>query len=144
MHAKRTATAPQEGRYMFDRGSMSVELALFAPVIVLLIMLGLLAHRTASSQIDLQTAAHAAARAATVQTNTAAASAAASATAEAMRPRWCATYSVSPVIGGLEAGGTVTVNLTCTTETVENFGSRTLTATASSPVDQWRSEEEAP
>ena len=72
-------TQPRSWRSRSDRGSLSVEIALFAPVVVLLIMLGLLAHHVASAQIGLQTAAHAAARAATVETTTATASAMASA-----------------------------------------------------------------
>lgn len=117
---------------------------MFAPIVVLLLLLGLLGHRIASSQIDLQTAAHAAARAATLETSPAAAGAAATATAEAMRPSGCVDYDVSAEVGGLEPGTTVTVTLACTTRTVDVFGSRTLTATSTSPVDQWSSRGEQP
>jgi Flp pilus assembly protein TadG len=121
-----------------DRGSLSVEIALFAPVVVLLIMLGLLAHHVASAQIGLQTAAHAAARAATVEITSAAASASASATAESMVPKTCNGLDLQADTGDLTPGSSVTVTLTCQIA-VDPFGSRTITATAQSPVDQWRS-----
>lgn len=121
-----------------NRGSLSVELAFFAPVIIMMMMLALLAHRFATSQIDLQTAAHAAARAATAEVDAAAAHAAATTVAEAMRPTWCTAYAIATDIGSLEPGSTVAVTLTCTTEAVTLFGSRALTAAAASPVDQWR------
>jgi Flp pilus assembly protein TadG len=129
-----------------DRGSLSVELALFAPVIALLILLGLFADRAATVQIDVQTAAHAAARAASIERTTGEAENAARATAEAMRPDRCATFTAAVDTGGLEPGGTATatVTLTCTTRAVESFGSTTVTATASSPIDQWRSGGETP
>ncbi|WP_051325672.1 TadE/TadG family type IV pilus assembly protein [Glycomyces tenuis] len=136
MKARRTDTAIRLP--WADRGSLSVEMALFAPVIVLLVMLGLLAHSVASAQIGLQTATHAAARAATVETTPQAATAAASATAEAMVPDSCTGLDLQAEVGDLTPGGTVTVTLTCTVS-VDPFGSRTVTATASSPVDQWRS-----
>lgn len=131
-------TQPRSWRNWSDRGSLSVEIAAFAPVVVLLIMLGLLAHHVASTQIGLQTAAHAAARAATVETTTATASATASATAEAMVPEACNGLALQTDTGDLTPGSTVTVTLTCQIA-VDPFGSRTITATAQSPVDQWRS-----
>jgi len=131
-------TQPRTWRGWSDRGSLSVEIAAFAPVVVLLIMLGLLAHHVASTQISLQTAAHAAARAATVETTTATAAAMASATAEAMAPEACNGLALQVDTGGLTPGSTVTVTLTCQIA-VDPFGSRTITATAQSPVDQWRS-----
>lgn len=131
-------TQPRSWRSRSDRGSLSVEIALFAPVAVLLIMLGLLAHHVASAQIGLQTAAHAAARAATVETTTATASAMASATAEAMVPEACNGLVLQADTSDLAPGSTVTVTLTCQVA-VDPFGSRTITATAQSPVDQWRS-----
>ena len=135
---RRNGTEPFLSSRRVDRGSLSVEMALFAPIVVLLVMLGLLAHHVASAQIGLQTAAHAAARAATVETTSAAASAAANATAERMMPETCAGLDLQADTGDLAPGGTVTVILTCQVA-VDPFGSRTITATAQSPVDQWRS-----
>lgn len=128
----------RKGAGRADRGSLSVEIALFAPVVVLLIMLGLLAHEVATAQIGLQTAAHAAARAATVETTAATAAAQASATAEAMVPDTCSGLALQADTGDLTPGSSVTITLTCQVA-VDPFGSRTITATAQSPVDQWRS-----
>jgi len=122
-----------------DRGSLSVELALFAPVVVLLIALGLLADRASTTMIDLHTAARAAARAASIERTAADAQAAASDVAEAMRPDRCADYTAQIDTADLEPGSAVTVTLTCTTGSVAFFGARTETVTSRSPIDQWRS-----
>lgn len=123
-----------------DTGSISIELALVAPMVVVLLFLGVIAFRVASTQIGVNTAAANAARDASLQRTATTAHATAEATAAAMRPSYCTAYAVEVNTGGFEPGGTVTVTLTCTVDTSEigALPTRTVTATAASPIDQWR------
>lgn len=127
-------------RLRSDAGSVSLELALVAPMVVALLFLGVIAFRVASTQLGIDTAATNAARDASIERTPSAALAAAEATAAAMRPDFCTDYAVEIDTGGLEPGGTVTVTLTCTVDTSEigALPTRTVTATAQSPIDQWR------
>jgi Flp pilus assembly protein TadG len=136
-----TAHAPSRWeRLRRDTGSVSLELALIAPMVVALLFLGVIAFRVASTQLGIDTAATNAARDASIQRTPSAAQAAAEATAAAMRPDFCTDYFIEVDTGGLEPGGTVTVTLTCTVDTSEigALPTRTVTATAGSLVDQWR------
>lgn len=127
-----------------DTGSVSLELALIAPMVIVLFFLGVIAFRIASTQLGIDTAATNAARDASLQRTPATAHTAAETTAAAMQPDFCTDYTIEVDTGGLQPGGTVTVTLTCTVNTSEigALPSRTITATAHSPIGQWRGNEQ--
>ncbi|GAB3726772.1 TadE/TadG family type IV pilus assembly protein [Nocardiopsis nanhaiensis] len=133
---------------MQDRGSASAELALLTPLLILIAMLVLLAHRTVSATMAADAAASAAARAATLERTPAEAQAAAeTAAANAVRTHdlSCATYDLAIETGGLHPGATVAVTLTCTADLSDLSGlgvpgSRTIEGTAASVVDTHRGE----
>lgn len=131
------------GRLRRDTGSVSIELALIAPMMIALLFLGVIAFRVTSTQLGIDTAAANAARDASIQRTQAAAHTAAETTAAAMRPDFCTSYTIEVDTNGLQPGGTVTVTLTCTVDTSEigALPTRTVTATAHSPVGQWRGSE---
>ena len=139
-----TAKPNRWERLRRDTGSVSLELALIAPMVVALLFLGVIAFRVTSTQLGINTAATNAARDASLQRTATAAQSTAETTAAAMRPDFCTDYTVEVDTGGLEPGGTVTVTLTCTVDTSEigALPTRTVTATAQSPVDQWRGGEQ--
>lgn len=122
-----------------DRGSAPIEVILLAPVLVLMIMLAVVGGTAASVRIEADAAAAAAARAASLQRDEGAAEAEATRAAEATLTERCLGPRVS-VDADLTHGGTVTVTITCTIDTtgLPSFGTRTITATAASPVDAWR------
>lgn len=130
-----------------DRGAASAELALLTPVLILIAMLVLLAHRLVSASMAADAAAHAAARAATLQRTPAAAQAAAqSAATEAVRTHSlsCATHDLAVNTGGLAPGVTVDVTFTCHANLSDLTGlgipgTRTIEGSASSVVDTYRS-----
>lgn len=126
-----------------DTGSVSLELALIAPMVLVLLFLGVIAFRIASTQLGIDTAAANAARDASLQRTSAAARTAAETTAAAMQPDFCTGYTIKVDTAGLQPGGTVAVTLTCTVDTSEigALPTRTVTATAHSPIDQWRGSE---
>lgn len=130
-----------------DRGSASAELALLTPLIILIALLVLLAHRVITAGMAADTAAAAAARAATLErTPEAAYTAAETAAANAMRTHElsCATYDLTIDTGGLQPGAMVRVTLTCTADLSDLSGlgvpgSRTIEGNAVSVVDSYRS-----
>src|SRR5688500_16721656 len=129
-----------------DAGSSTAEAVLVTPLLVALLMLVVLCGRLVSAQIDLQAAASAAARSASIARSEPAARAQADRTARdtlAARSVTCQQVTVNTSTGGLRPGGTVTVTVTCTVPLADLAllavpGSRTLQATATSPVDVWR------
>lgn len=130
-----------------DRGSASAELALLTPLIILIALLVLLAHRIVSAGMAADAAASAAARAATLErTPEAAHTAAETAAAAAVRTHElsCATYDLAIDTSGLEPGATVRVTLTCTADLSDLSGlgvpgTRTIQGSAASVVDSYRS-----
>ena len=122
-----------------DRGSAPVEVVLLTPVLVLLIMLAVVGGGAASLQIEADAAAAAAARAASLQRDSASATAEAEQAAKATLSDRCGNPQVD-IDADLTPGGTVTVTVACTVDTsgLPAFGTRTITATAASPVDTWR------
>lgn len=130
-----------------DRGSASAELALLTPVLILIAMLVLLAHRLVSAGMAADAAAHAAARAATLERTPAVAhTAAETAAAQAVRTHElsCATHDLTVNTSGLTPGTTVDVTLTCHAHLSDLVGlhlpgTRTIEGTASSVVDTYRS-----
>ncbi|MCD0444252.1 pilus assembly protein [Glycomyces sp. A-F 0318] len=122
-------------------GSAMLQAVIMTPVLVLVMMFAFGGGKLALAQIDLDGAAHAAARAATIERTMGEAEAAAQAAASAGTADHCSGVSIG-ISGDLTPGGIVTATLTCTV-TGTGIGvldGRTLTAVASSPVDAWRSE----
>jgi len=130
-----------------DRGSAPVELAVVVPLLVMLLLFVVLCGRLVSAQLDLDAAAHGAARAASIARTPAAADTAARSTALdtlAARGVTCRQPQVMVDTGGLQPGGVVTVTVACTVPLADLTllgvpGSRVASATATSPVDRWRS-----
>lgn len=127
-----------------DRGSAPIEVVLLAPVLVLLIMLAVVGGTAASVRIEADAAAAAAARAASLQRDDASAAGEAERVALAGLSDRCLNAGVD-VNADLTPGGRVTVTVTCTVDTtgLPEFGAKTITAVAHSPVDAWRAEAES-
>lgn len=129
-----------------DRGSSTLELALLTPLLLSLVMLVVLCGRLVSAQLDIDAAAHAAARAASLDRTVTQATLDARRDATATladRHTTCRQPSITVATGGLQPGGTVTVTLACSVPLVDLAllavpGSRRVTATGTSPIDLWR------
>jgi len=129
-----------------DAGSSTAEAALLTPLLVAVLLLVVLCGRLVTAKMDLQAAASAAARSASIARSDAAARAEADRTARetlAGRGVTCQQASVTVTTGGLRPGGAVTVTVACTVPLADLAllavpGSRTVQATATSPVDVWR------
>jgi Flp pilus assembly protein TadG len=129
-----------------DRGIAHVELAIGAVVLLVLLGLVVFAGRTAAFDTDVQTAATAAARAASRQATPAGATAAAQQTAAANLEDTavgCTSLDVDVTVGSMEPGSTVSVSVSC----VASFsdlaplampGQRAFSHTASEVVDTFR------
>jgi len=131
-----------------DRGCVAAEVTVAAPVLVmLLVFIAVLIHRGVDARLRLEDAAHQAARAASVErTIPAAATAARSTAATALSAAGlaCQSLHVETDASGLAPGGAVTVTLTCTVDLDDASilgvpGRKRLTATATEPVDTYRS-----
>ena len=133
-----------------DRGSVSVELALLAPALLLLLSLAVWAGRTRIADNALQEAARSAARQASLAADETTAADQASAVARRSVTEQdvrCAPLSVVVDTAGYRmpvgTSGDVTVTLTCTVGMSDLLapglpGSVTLHATFGSPVDAFR------
>lgn len=132
-----------------DRGTAAAELAVAAPVLMLVIMLAVAGGRLALAQAGVEQAATDAARSASIARNPGEASsdAAAAAAAGLANHLTCASTSVSVDTGGfaLPVGtpATVSVTVTCTVPLSDLGvpalpGQRAITATAVSPLDTYR------
>jgi Flp pilus assembly protein TadG len=129
-----------------DAGSSTAEAALLTPLLVAVLLLVVLCGRLVTAKMDLQAAASAAARSASIARSDPAARAEADRTARetlAARGVTCQQVTVNVSTGGLRPGGAVTVTVACTVPLADLAllavpGSRTVQATASSPVDVWR------
>ena len=129
-----------------DAGSSTAEAALLTPLLVAVLLLVVLCGRLVTAKMDLQAAASAAARSASIARSDTAARAEADRTARetlAARGVTCQQVSVTVATGGLRPGGAVTVTVACTVPLADLAllavpGSRTVQATATSPVDVWR------
>ncbi|MGH3719419.1 MAG: TadE/TadG family type IV pilus assembly protein [Pseudonocardiaceae bacterium] len=131
-----------------DRGSVAAEITVVAPVLImLLVLVAVVIHRGVDARIRLDDAAHQAARAATLQRSAPAAVIAARSTAQGALSSAgvvCRSVGVNTDTAGLVPGGTVTVTLSCAVDFGDAVilgvgGQRVLSATASEPVDTWRS-----
>ncbi|WP_212820376.1 TadE/TadG family type IV pilus assembly protein [Polymorphospora rubra] len=129
-----------------DRGSSTAEAAVVTPLLVAILLFVVLCGRLVSAQMDLDAAASAAARSASLARTDTAARAEADRTARetlAARAVTCQQVTVTVATGGLRPGGAVTVTVACTVPLSDLAllsvpGSRTVQATATSPVDVWR------
>jgi len=130
-----------------DEGSATAEFAIMVPALVLLALLALLAHHLVAARMGSDTAAHAAARAATLERTPAAAHAAAeTAVDEALRTHGvaCAEYDLVLDTAGLSPGATVTATVSCTADLAQLTGlglpgTTTVDGDATSVVDTYRS-----
>jgi Flp pilus assembly protein TadG len=147
MTATRTLAAGWQRWRANDRGSVTVEAVLVAPVLVmLLVFVAVVCHRGVDARLRLDGAVHQAARAASMQRTLPAAvdhARTAAATALAEAGMVCRDVTTTTV-GVVEPGATIIVVLTC----VVDFGqalllgvpaTRTLQASASEVVDVYRS-----
>jgi len=126
-------------------GTLAVEAAIVAPVLLVLMLLVVYAGRAASTDADVRSAAARAARAASLTGDTASAEAAATGIATANLATagiTCATTNIE-VAADIRAGGTVTVTVGCQVTNTDLAmlavpGSRWSTATATQVVDTYR------
>jgi Flp pilus assembly protein TadG len=134
----------QRCRSRGDTGGATVELALLVPVLMLVMMLMVVAGRQVSAALITQDAAAAAARAASLQRDAASAHTRARQAAEgelADRGVVCDPFTASIDTSRFTPGGTAGVEVACTVTVIDLGGlggQRTLSATATSPVDPYR------
>lgn len=131
-----------------ERGSAATELTLLAPVLVMLMVLvGVVAHRVVDARLRLDSTAHQAARAASIERSAAGADRAAGDLAGAALGSAgpsCAEFSVATDTSDFRAGGTVSVTVSCSVDLAGGLllgvpGRVDVTATATEPVDAFRS-----
>lgn len=128
------------------RGSVTVELVLTLPILILMLWFLVYCGRLSDTRLQIEDAAHQAARAASLDRSRSAAAAdtrSTAATALSDAGVTCQTVSVA-VRGSLQAGSTVRVAVSCTVglrdlALLQVPGSTTLTAEFASPVDVYRS-----
>jgi Flp pilus assembly protein TadG len=127
---------------------VAVEITVITPLLImLLVFIAVVIHRGVDARLRLDDAAHQAARAASMQRSAPAAVTAARATARGALSAAgvvCRSVQVSTDTTGLVAGGTVTVTVSCQVDLGDALilgvpAQRVLSATASEPVDTWRS-----
>jgi hypothetical protein len=126
-----------------DRGSVSVEIALSVPLMVLLLFILAAAVHLGRAAIDVNSAAAAAARAASLARTAPAATTAARNAATADLAGQCASLSVTVDTSAFHRGGAVTVAVACTVTThgltgISIPGSVTTRAVSTSPIDVYR------
>lgn len=127
-----------------ERGSMSVEVVLMTPVLVLFLLLVLAGGRYVSVRADIESAARDAARAASFErTESAARAAAASAVAASDVDDSFSACAIDGVSGQFRAGGVVSVTVRCAVShtglsLIGLGGARDFSATSSAPIDQYR------
>jgi hypothetical protein len=134
-------------RWKADRGSAATEVAVMAPLVVLLLVIVAMAGRGVTARMDVDSVAGAAARAASLARSPAAAQQAAYVTAQANLGGGritCATLDVDVNTTEFAPGGRVSVTVSCVVQLSDLAagaaipGSLTLTSTATSGIDQWR------
>lgn len=127
-------------------GSIAVETAIVAPVLLVLMLLVVYAGRASQADADVQVAAARAARAASTVADPAAAVEVGRTTAEANLATAgveCTSASVTVDTSEFRAGGTVTVTVSCEVSNGDISmlavpGTRWSTATAQQPIDAHR------
>ncbi|MFF3489482.1 TadE/TadG family type IV pilus assembly protein [Streptomyces sp. NPDC002701] len=143
-------TARWARRLRSDEGSAAIEAAITLPSLIMFLCLAIAGGRLVTSGSKIDAAAEDAAREASIhRTAGAAQGAARAAAADSLNDQGirCASTSVNINTGGLSVPvgqvGTVTVTVNCTVNLSDLLlpgvpGSRTLTSTATSVVDQYR------
>lgn len=125
-----------------ERGSMSVEMVVITPVLLLVVMIAVAGGRWVSAEGMAQAAARDAARAASMERSASAASAAAR---EALAQADTADAACSSVtdVSRFTRGGSVRVTVSCQVPLADLGlvflpGVTTVTAASTAPVDTWR------
>lgn len=131
-----------------ERGAAATELALLTPVFILLLLLVVALGRVVDARIQVDDAAHAAARAASLAaTPGQAQQAAADAASQALSGDGitCSPMSVAANVGAMTPGSTARVTITCTVGLGDVSGLRvlpgreTVTSSFASVIDTYRS-----
>ena len=125
-----------------ERGSMSVEMIVLVPVLLLIVMIAVAGGRLVSAEGMVQAAARDAARAASIERSAGEADAAARRSLAAADTA-NAQCSGGVDVGGFGRGGTVTATVRCRVELSDLGlvflpGATTVTASSTAPVDTWR------
>ena len=115
-----------------ERGTMSIEMVVLVPVLLLITMVAVAGGRIVSAQGMVEAASRDAARAASMERSVGAASTAAN-----------ASCSAGVDVGGFRRGGAVTVSVSCRVKLSDLGlvflpGTTVVKAESSAPVDQWR------
>lgn len=130
-----------------DRGAAAAELALAAPLLVLMFLIVVGAGRLVETRLRLNDAAHQAARAASLARDPASAARAAHASAAASLDTGgasCTRVSADVDTSRFHPGGSVAVTVTCTVDLADltgvplPTGSDTQQAAFTAPIDTWR------
>jgi Flp pilus assembly protein TadG len=147
-HTIRRTVSRLRGAARDESGSVAAEVAIAVPVLVaVLVFAGVLVARGVDARLRLDDVAHQAARAASLTRTAAQAQAAAQQTATASLSSAgvdCTDPAVSVDTSDFQPGGTVTVTVSCRLDLSDAAAllaigsSRTLTASASSPIDTYR------
>jgi Flp pilus assembly protein TadG len=130
-----------------DRGSVTVELALITPLLLLFLVFVVALGRLAEARQQVDDAASQAARAATVSASAGGASGAAQEAASASLASdrvTCSHLSVVTDISSYNPGGEVHVQVTCAVALADLSllhlpGTETISGAATSPIDRFRS-----
>lgn len=142
MIAERMIKGVSGRRHHSEQGTMSVEMVILAPVLLLVVMLAVAGGRLVSAEGRVQAASRDAARAASMERSTGAANAAAN---DSLGAADSTAHGCSASIdsGDFGRGGTVTVSVDCRVELSDLGlvflpGTTTVSATSTAPVDKWR------
>ena len=125
-----------------ERGTMSIEVVVLVPVLLLITMVAVAGGRIVSAQGMVEAASRDTARAASMERSVGAASAAANRSlAQADTAR--ANCSAGVDVGGFRRGGAVRVAVSCRVKLSDLGlvflpGATVVRAESSAPVDQWR------
>ncbi|MFF3669862.1 TadE/TadG family type IV pilus assembly protein [Microtetraspora malaysiensis] len=138
----------RRGRHDAEKGSATAELVLLTPLLMLVALFAVATGRLVAARLEVNDAAHQAARAASIARTASAADAAARSAVESAlgsNRAACASRNVSVGLGSFQPGGNVTVTVTCRARLsdvamVHIPGSTSLTSTFVVPVDYWRSQ----
>ena len=127
-----------------ERGSMSVEVVLMVPILVMFTLLVLAGGRYVAVRADIDAAARDAARAASFERSESAARAAAydAAVASDVNDSF-SSCEVAGINGSFQAGGVIDVTVRCRVSNtglglIGLNGSRDFEATSSAPIDEYR------
>ena len=125
-----------------ERGTMSIEMVVLIPVLLLITMVAVAGGRIVSAQGMVEAASRDAARAASMERSVGAASTAANQSLSRADTA-NANCSAGVDVGGFRRGGTVRVSVSCHVKLSDLGliflpGTTVVRAESSAPVDQWR------